>query len=125
MSSLPPNETKLIMRILERVAEDPENSKWRSINLAKVKGKLTDTSLVILQQAGFQRTDTHMVLPQTSAHNRQARAVYMACMECIEYTPRIKSLLKTAEAKEEDKKSENKNTEKSNRVRGMSPPRRK
>mmetsp|Transcript_20582 Transcript_20582/g.28762 ORF Transcript_20582/g.28762 Transcript_20582/m.28762 type:complete len:159 (+) Transcript_20582:71-547(+) len=86
MSFLSGPETKLLMRILERCVEDSNNEKWRSINLSKVQNKLSDTALIILQQAGFQRTDTHMVLPMTAAHDRQARAVYMACMESISFT---------------------------------------
>mmetsp|Transcript_20369 Transcript_20369/g.38338 ORF Transcript_20369/g.38338 Transcript_20369/m.38338 type:complete len:109 (-) Transcript_20369:214-540(-) len=37
-----------------------------------------------------------MVLPMTSAHDKQARTVYMACMESIEYTP-LKSKKKPVE----------------------------
>uniref|UniRef100_A0A7S4DXZ1 PUB domain-containing protein n=1 Tax=Lotharella globosa TaxID=91324 RepID=A0A7S4DXZ1_9EUKA len=96
MSVLSGAETKLLMRILERVVEENNNPKWRAIKMEKVKGKLSDSSLVVLQQAGFQRTETHMVLPMTSAHDRQARAVYMACMESIEYTP-LKSKKKPAQ----------------------------
>jgi len=87
MSYLSGEETKLLMRILERCVEDHTNPKWRSINLNKVKGKLSDTSLVILQQAGFQRTESHMVLPMTPGHNNRARAVYSACIESVSFTP--------------------------------------
>mmetsp|Transcript_19541 Transcript_19541/g.27528 ORF Transcript_19541/g.27528 Transcript_19541/m.27528 type:complete len:171 (+) Transcript_19541:138-650(+) len=107
MSYLDGQETKLLMRILERCVEDRTNPKWRSINLSKVKGKLSDTSLVILQQAGFQRTESHMVLPMTPSHNNRARAVYTACIESISFTPGERG------SKTEDSKSSTKTEGKS------------
>mmetsp|Transcript_2934 Transcript_2934/g.4312 ORF Transcript_2934/g.4312 Transcript_2934/m.4312 type:complete len:201 (+) Transcript_2934:31-633(+) len=103
MAYMSAGETRLLMRIMERVAEDLENPKWRIIRLKKVEGKLSGTSLAILQQAGFQRRDDHMVLPMTRAHDRQVRAVYMACLESIEYEPKGKPG-KKPEKKREGKK---------------------
>eukprot|EP00467_Chlorarachnion_reptans_P013649 CAMPEP_0114513754 /NCGR_PEP_ID=MMETSP0109-20121206/15764_1 /TAXON_ID=29199 /ORGANISM="Chlorarachnion reptans, Strain CCCM449" /LENGTH=225 /DNA_ID=CAMNT_0001693699 /DNA_START=162 /DNA_END=839 /DNA_ORIENTATION=+ len=87
MSYLSGPETKLLMRILERCVQDCRNPKWRQINLAKAGNKLSDTSLVILQQAGFQRTETHMILPMTEMHTKRAAAVYGACLESISFSP--------------------------------------
>mmetsp|Transcript_7207 Transcript_7207/g.13385 ORF Transcript_7207/g.13385 Transcript_7207/m.13385 type:complete len:197 (+) Transcript_7207:62-652(+) len=88
MAALSGKETQLLMRILERCVEQQNNPKWRSIPLDKVKGKLSEQSLIVLQQAGFERTDTHMLLPMTAKHDRQVTAVYQACLESIEYEPR-------------------------------------